>query len=247
MITNIVNITQQLLTSGQGGRPGKPITPKGVVIHWTANKSKGADAQANRNYFENHPANKVAAHYIVDDTQIIQCVPENEMAYHVGANSYTTEALEKLSVYPNDCTIGIEMCVNEGIDFTAMYCNAVRLATDILWRWGWTVEDLWRHYDITGKDCPQYFVSDDATAEYNLGDKAKQAWLDFKILVEGELDSRGGVKAMGHWADGYMTKVVEAGIMNNERPDDLVTRAELAVVICRLLGLEGTQNGPVAK
>jgi N-acetylmuramoyl-L-alanine amidase CwlA len=230
MITNIVNITQQLLTSGQGGRPGKPITPKGVVIHWTANKSKGADAQANRNYFENHPANKVAAHYIVDDTQIIQCVPENEMAYHVGANSYTTEALEKLSVYPNDCTIGIEMCVNDGIDFTAMYCNAVRLATD-----------------ITGKDCPQYFVSDDATAEYNLGDSAKQAWLDFKILVDGELDNRGGVKTMGHWADGYMAKVAEAGIMNNERPDDLVTRAELAVVICRLLGLEGTQNGPVAK
>ncbi|MFT5917530.1 MAG: N-acetylmuramoyl-L-alanine amidase, partial [Bacteroidia bacterium] len=50
---------------------------KAVIIHWTANKSRGADAQANRNYFNNlrpqHlPDGRVrkvyaSAHYMVDD------------------------------------------------------------------------------------------------------------------------------------------------------------------------------------
>ncbi len=38
------------LTVGKGGRPGRNITPKGLVIHWTANRSYGANARRNRDY-----------------------------------------------------------------------------------------------------------------------------------------------------------------------------------------------------
>jgi N-acetylmuramoyl-L-alanine amidase len=35
---------------------------------------------------------------------------ENEIGYHVGAQKYTDRALRELSTYPNNCTIGIELC-----------------------------------------------------------------------------------------------------------------------------------------
>jgi len=81
-----MQITEMLLTNPTA-RPGTKIVPKGLVIHWTANERKGADAVANRNYF-NKPTTEASAHYIVDDWQIVRCLPEIEMGYHVGAKSY---------------------------------------------------------------------------------------------------------------------------------------------------------------
>lgn len=152
-----MNITEMLLTN-VNSRPKKKIVPKGVVIHWTANERSGANATANRNYF-NKPTTVASAHYIVDDKQIIRCLPEDEMGYHVGAQTYSQAALNKLSNYPNNCTIGIEMCVNADGSFAKMYEQTVALTADILKRHGWGVEHLWRHYDITGKNCPAFLSS----------------------------------------------------------------------------------------
>lgn len=176
-----MQINEMLLTNKKA-RPGTRITPKGLVIHWTANEGHGANAAANRNYF-NTPTTEASAHYIVDDKQIVRCLPENEMVYHVGAKQYKPEALAKLSSYPNNCTIGIEMCVNQDGDFNAMYRLTVELAADILKRYAWGINKLWRHYDITGKNCPAYFVSDDHGRKYT-GLPAQQAWEKFKDDVQ---------------------------------------------------------------
>ncbi|WP_025844762.1 N-acetylmuramoyl-L-alanine amidase [Brevibacillus agri] len=172
-----MQITEMLITN-KTARPGIQITPKALVVHWTANEKKGADAVANRNYF-NKPTTEASAHYIVDDRQIVRCLPEKEMGYHVGAKSYKPEAVAMLSRYPNDCTIGIEMCVNADGSFAKTYQQTVQLAADILKRYGWGVDKLWRHYDITGKNCPAFFV-DDRTAQAFLGQTAQAAWDRFK-------------------------------------------------------------------
>lgn len=171
-----------MLLSNKNARPGTRITPRGLVIHWTANEGKGANAVANRNYF-NKPTTEASAHYCVDDKQIVRCLPENEMGYHVGAKSYKPDALKRLSSYPNNCTIGIEMCVNSDGDFRTMYQNTLELAADILKRYGWDVDHLWRHFDITGKNCPAYFVSDDFARRFT-GLAAAQAWAKFKDDVQ---------------------------------------------------------------
>lgn len=236
---------EMLLTKGRGGRPGLKITPKGVVIHWTANTANGADAIANRNYFENHPQYQVSAHYIVDDKRIVRCVPENEMAYHVGAKSYKPEALKRLSLYPNSCTIGIEICVNKDGDFKRTYQNAVSLAADILKRHGLSADDLWRHFDITGKDCPRFFVDDGAAKQFGF-ESADKGWQKFKddvaklLKVEEVVELFKDIK--GHWAEKDITRLAELGILRgdeqgNFKPDEPVTRAQLAVVINRLLAL----------
>lgn len=55
----------------------------------------------------------------------------------------------------------------------------MELAADILKLHGWSVDKLWRHYDITGKNCSAFFVSDDKARQYT-GLTAEKAWEKFK-------------------------------------------------------------------
>jgi len=136
-------------------RPYKSLIPKGVCIHWTANISKGANAIANRNYFANHPKIQASAHYIVDDNKIICCIPENEIAWHAGGNIYTDLAKNRFGSNPNKYLIGIEMCVNSDGDWNKTFNNTVELVADILKKYNWSTKDIYRHYDMTKKDCPR--------------------------------------------------------------------------------------------
>jgi hypothetical protein len=112
---------------------------------------------ANRNFF-NNTTSFASAHYIVDKNTIVQAIPDDEMAYNVGASHYTTAALQQLSSYPNNCTIGIEICNND--DWAAAVENGAQLATYLLKKYNLGVGNLWRHYDITGKICPAPMVND---------------------------------------------------------------------------------------
>jgi N-acetylmuramoyl-L-alanine amidase len=164
-----MRIEQRLLTVNPFSRPGKGLTGvKGIVIHWVANP--GTSALQNRNYFEglkaqdlNNPkAVFASAHAIVGiGGEVVQCVPTGEMAYHVGAKSYTPEALGRLGHYPNNDTLGIELCHPEAdgrftvetLNAATELCGLLCIQTGL-----YPLTDMWRHYDITGKDCPRWFV-----------------------------------------------------------------------------------------
>jgi N-acetylmuramoyl-L-alanine amidase len=111
-----MKISENYLTPNPFSRPGKPLTAvKGIVIHWTGNP--GTSAIANRNYFESLKSQSAgsehyaSAHFIIGlKGEVIQCLLENEIGYHVGAVKYSDIALQKLSSYPNNCTLGIELC-----------------------------------------------------------------------------------------------------------------------------------------
>jgi N-acetylmuramoyl-L-alanine amidase len=166
-----MKIQESLLTKNKFSRCGVLLKAvRGVVIHYTGNP--GASAIANRNYFESLkeqnpalPESKLryaSAHYIVGlKGEVIRCLPDTEIGYHVGAVKYTNEALQRLSSSPNNCTIGIEVCVDKAGNFTGAALESCReLAGELLARNGLTKADLWRHYDITGKICPKPFVDD---------------------------------------------------------------------------------------
>ena len=166
---------RELLITNPKGRPHINIIPRGIVVHWTANQGIGANAQANRNYFQNCTRN-ASAHYCVDNAEVVRCVPEREMAYHVGAKIYKTKALGS---YPNNCTIGIEMCVNSDGNFWGMWHNTVYLVADLMIRYKLGIADLYRHYDVTGKTCPAFFVSEVYAKQYGFT-SAAAAWSKFK-------------------------------------------------------------------
>lgn len=178
-----VNVRELLITNKKC-RPYCYANPKGLVIHWTANMGIGADAEANRNYFQNLTSRAASAHYCVDSTEAVRCIPENEVAYHAGAASYKESALKSLNTtYPNNCTIGIEMCVNADGNFWKMYHNTVYLAAYICKKYGFKTDNLYRHYDITGKTCPAFFVSNYYAYKY-LKTSPDSGWNKFKADVE---------------------------------------------------------------
>lgn len=143
-------ITEEFLTVNPYSRPGLALTtnPQYIVIHYTANP--GSTAEQNRNYFENLKDTRetyASAQFVIGlEGEIIQCVPCNEMAY--------------CSNNLNDICISIEMCHPDdtGNFNDATYNNCVYLVAQLMNYYHLDMDHLIRHYDVTGKNCPKYFV-----------------------------------------------------------------------------------------
>lgn len=145
-------ITQNLLTANINSRPGITLEKvKGIVVHYTANP--GTSAKANRDYFESRKncedkaEYKVSSHFIIGIAgDIIQCIPENEIAY--ASNSR------------NKDTISIECCHPDATGkFTQKtYQSLVNLLSYLCVKYHISDQNIIRHYDVTKKICPKYYV-----------------------------------------------------------------------------------------
>ena len=159
-------IDVQLLDVNPYSRPGtetEEIT--GIVVHYTANP--GSTAQNNRDYFnglkDSHET-EASSNFIVGlDGEIIQCVPTWEMAY--ASNSRNID------------TVSIECChPDETGKFTdETYRSLVQLTAWLCVKFNLTEDQVIRHYDVTGKNCPKYFVENE------------DAWAQFKEDVAGAI------------------------------------------------------------
>lgn len=162
-------IEEMFLTPNQYSRPQKELkSVDGIVIHYTANP--GSSAEGNRNYFENlkNKKNKYASsHFVVGlDGEIVQCIPLDEIAY--------------ASNNRNDDTISIECCHEDedGKFNEETYESLVHLVAWLCDEYGLEKEDIIRHYDVTGKLCPKYFV------------EHKKEWNTFKNDVFDYIESQ---------------------------------------------------------
>ena len=142
-------VTVDLLTINPFSRPGIERTIiNGIVIHYVANP--GTTAKQNRDYFESlkdSQERKASSHYIIGiDGEIIQCIPLNEIAY-----AATTR---------NPDTISIEVChPNEDGKFSKeAYYSVVQLTAWLCGKYNIKEENVIRHYDVSGKNCPKYYV-----------------------------------------------------------------------------------------
>ena len=138
-----------LLDINSYSRPGTALEEvNGVVVHYTANP--GSSAKANRDYFndlQNTHITKASSHFIVGlEGEIVQCVPCKEVAY--ASNSRNSD------------TISIECCIEDdtGKFNKKTYSSVVELVGWLVLRYDLEVDDVIRHYDVTGKNCPKYFV-----------------------------------------------------------------------------------------
>lgn len=145
------DVERDELTVNPYSRPGEELKKiNGIVIHYVGNPN--TSAQANRDYFESLRLGTddvyASAHLIVGlEGEVVECVPLTEEAY--ASNSR------------NDDTIGIEVChPDETGRFSAVtYDRLVELTADLCGQLGLDPEtDVIRHYDVSGKDCPKYYV-----------------------------------------------------------------------------------------
>lgn len=169
-IESAPEISQQLLTINDYSRPGTELERvKGIVIHYTGNP--GTTAMQNRNYFESLAVKKdtkASSHFIIGlSGEIIQCVPLEEVAYASNERNWDT--------------ISIECCIDNsaGKFNEKTYDALVVLTAWLVGEYDLKIEDIIRHYDVTGKACPKYFVEHES------------AWEDFKLDVEKYIDTNG--------------------------------------------------------
>ena len=157
-------ITNALLSIGAfHGRTGQSLNPIGIVVHYVANP--GSSAMANRNYFQNGSSgNGVSAHYIVGlQGEILRMIPENERAMHAG-RSYGPQWNEQ-AARNNSTLLGIEVCHPDSSGrFSVVTYNAlICLLADICRRRSFDpLRHVYRHYDVSGKMCPLYYINNPA-------------------------------------------------------------------------------------
>lgn len=149
-------IDVQLLDPNPYSRPGTPLEKiNGIVVHYTANP--GTTAQQNRNYFNSlakqngESATSVSSHFIIGlDGEIIQCIPLSEISY--------------ASNDRNGDTVSIECCHpdSSGKFTDATYQSLVRLSAWLESQLDLRERSIIRHYDVTGKLCPLYYVENES-------------------------------------------------------------------------------------
>lgn len=160
-------ITVDLLTPNKNSRPQIPLDHiKGIVIHYTANPE--STAKDNRDYFEslqNSQETQASSHFIVGlDGEVIQCIPSSEVAY--ASNDRNVDTLSIETCHPDE----------SGEFNTETYASLVQLTGWLCERFEVPAEEVIRHYDVTGKLCPKYFVENEG------------AWEQFRADVQNKID-----------------------------------------------------------
>ena len=130
-----------------------------IVIHYVGNA--GSSAMENRDYFESlqDGSTSASSHFIVGlEGEIVQCVPLSEIAYATKNR--------------NVDTISIEICHPDadGKFSDVTYRSAIRLTAWLCKAFGIGPEHVIRHYDVTGKLCPLYYVEHPDAWEQFLSD-----------------------------------------------------------------------------
>lgn len=147
-------------------RPGiKNYGIKGIIMHYTANN--GGAARNHKDYFNNLNGVYASAHLFVDDNEAICIIPLDEVAYHANDTvRYNSDGSIYKPLYSqignaNYGAIGVEMCLDKNGNITEKtFQNTVKAVKELIVKYpNVTRNKIWRHYDVTGKNCPAPWVA----------------------------------------------------------------------------------------
>ena len=220
-------LKEQLAASGNYGGSRNASQIRYLVYHYTGND--GDMAANNAKYFQNNIV-KASAHYFVDDTTVWRSVPDLKVAWSVGGSKYAnadkTGGGTMYGVITNTNSISIEMCdtIRNGVyqASEATLANAAALGRALMEKYDIPIENVYRHFDVTGKHCPSYLVN-------------AQKWAEFKKRLEVKIVDNtpsGAHKEGVEWA-------IANGILTGNSDGDLmlsqpVTRQQMCTMLHRL-------------
>lgn len=161
-------VVRDLLDVNEWSRPGEPLKKvRGVVLHYVGNP--GTTAQANRDYFESLADGALetyaSSHFIVGlEGEVVECVPMTEIAYASNTRNEDTVSIEVC--HPDEDGAYSPAARRRVVELTAWLCRQYRLDPE---------EDVVRHYDVSGKRCPLYYVEHPDAWEALLADVSAEA------------------------------------------------------------------------
>ena len=142
-------------------------------------------------------------------------------------------------VINNTNSISIEMCdtIRNGVyqASEATLANAAALGRALMKKYGIPIENVYRHFDVTGKHCPSYLVNAQKWAEFK-----ERLTMDIEALTDEELvrlaERMNAALAKRAVSDTLASELAEAkalGITDGSNPNAFCTRAQAAVMVKR--------------
>ena len=162
-------VEQDYIPVNDWSRPGTPLEDiNAVVIHYVGNP--GTTARANRNYFaslaDGADGTYASSHFVVGlEGEVVQCVPLTEVAYASNTRNGDTVSIEVC--HPDETGEFSPVTYGRCVELAAWLCREFKLDPET---------DVIRHYDVTGKECPLYYV------------EHPEAWERLKADVAAELE-----------------------------------------------------------
>lgn len=190
----------KLLTPYNLNRLGDTSRIKYIVIHYVG---ATGGAEANCRYYASKYIGASAHYYVGFGGEIWQSVEDGDIAWHCGAKAYRHPKCR------NSNSIGIELCVrnkgSQAADSRDWYFEdatvqaATMLTRELMEKYGVLADHVIRHYDVTGKICPNPYV-------YN---HTAHTWEDFKAALtapkeypQGFIQAADGIRWWYQFKDG---------------------------------------------
>lgn len=141
---------------------------KYIVIHYVG--ALGG-AEENCRYFYSTDRSASAHYFVGHKGEIWQCVDDKNIAWHCGSKSGYKHAYCR-----NSNSIGIELCCRKNGNWyfeDATVEAAIELTKELMAKYNIPAKNVIRHYDVTGKLCPQPYVAN----------TTKHTWTEFKNQI----------------------------------------------------------------
>lgn len=192
---------------------------KYLVYHYTGND--GDTAAANAQYYREALV-KSSAHYFVDDKEVVQSVSDSYIAWAVGGKKWSdcdkTGGGKLYGVVTNANSISIEMCdvARDGrlMASEATLANAAELGRMLMKRYNIPIDHVVRHFDVTGKYCPAYFMDESAWAAF----KSRLSDSEQTGKENGSMERRYQtfyeIQKAAPWAAATVQKLMDKGALN---------------------------------
>lgn len=164
-------LKEHLANPGNIGGPRGAGRIKYLVIHYTGND--GDRAAGNAAYYHDSVV-QASAHYFVDDYEVYCSVPDLAIAWAVGGKKWAdcekTGGGKLYGVVTNSNSISVELCDTrkDGVYGASEETleNAAELCRGLMEKYGIPLENVVRHFDVTGKHCPAYMMDGVAWAAF---------------------------------------------------------------------------------
>jgi len=148
-----LEVIHQIIPEGHQNRPGIKREIRYLVLHETDNFLSSADAKNHADYLCDNTTDINSWHYTVDENIIYHHLPDEEVGWHAGDKQNEGGG--------NMNGVGIEMCVNEGSDFSKTLDNAAKLIAVLMDEYDLEIEDIKKHQDFSGKNCPSHLLDEE--------------------------------------------------------------------------------------
>ncbi|MGG5793686.1 S-layer homology domain-containing protein [Bacillus nitratireducens] len=233
--SNIYGVTFKEMIVPKGNeniRPGYAMDPKYITIHETANTSKGANALNHAKYLDSQARGNTdrsaSWHFTVDDKEIYQHLPLNEVGWHAGNKTGNYES------------IGIEIAVNSDGDYAKAVENARKLAAYLMNELNISLDHVQKHQFWSGKNCPAFMIQRGQWNAFLQGTNAYYNENRKDVIPEEIPHEKDDIT--GGWYEQDIRQLATKKIMFGDGngsywPNRLVTRAEFTNLMSRSLKL----------